>query len=97
MTPVTVNAKILLQEIWQTKLTWDEPLPDTIKDRWTTILVELQELPNLLIPRMYFPYNHPGTHVDNILYLQMPVQKLMELLCTSAVTTVFVLPCQRTV
>ena len=66
MTPVTVKAKILLQEIWQTKLTWDEPLPDTIKDRWTAILVELQELPNLLIPRIYFPHNHPGTHVDNI-------------------------------
>ena len=61
MTPVTVKAKILLQEIWQTKLTWDEPLPDTIKDRWTAILVELQELPNLLIPRIYFPHNHPGT------------------------------------
>ena len=33
MTPVTVKAKILLQDIWQTKLTWDESLPDTIKDR----------------------------------------------------------------
>ncbi|XP_065911263.1 uncharacterized protein [Dysidea avara] len=66
MTPVTVKAKILLQEIWQTKLTWDEPLPDTIKDRWTATLVELRELPNLLIPRLYFPHNHPGTQIDNI-------------------------------
>lgn len=66
MTPVTVKAKILLQEIWQTKFTWDEPLPDTIKDKWTAILVELKELPNLLIPRLYFPHNHPGTHIDNI-------------------------------
>lgn len=30
-TPVTVNAKILLQEIWLTKLTWDEPAPDNHK------------------------------------------------------------------
>ena len=35
VTPVTVRAKILLQEVWRTKLTWDEPLPETIKDRWT--------------------------------------------------------------
>jgi len=33
-TPVTVRTKILLQEIWQTKLTWDEPLPETIKDSY---------------------------------------------------------------
>ena len=32
-TAVTVRTKILLQEIWQIKLTWDEPLPETIKDR----------------------------------------------------------------
>ena len=52
VTPVTVRAKILLQEILQTKLTWDEPLPDMIKDRWTAIIVDLRELHNLL---MYFP------------------------------------------
>ena len=32
VTPVTVRTKILLQEIWQTKLTWDEPLPKEIKE-----------------------------------------------------------------
>ena len=40
VTPVTVRAKVLLQEIWLTKLTWDEPLPDTIKERWTAILAD---------------------------------------------------------
>ena len=66
VTPVTVRAKILLQEIWQTKLTWDEPLPDMIKDRWTAILADLRELPNLLIPRLYFPPSQTGTHIDNL-------------------------------
>ena len=66
VTPVTVRAKILLQEIWLTKLTWDEPLPDMIKDRWTAILADLRELPNLLIPRLYFPPSQTGTHIDNL-------------------------------
>jgi len=62
VTPVTVRMKILLQEIWQGKLTW---LPDTIKDRWTAILDDLRELP-ILMPRLYFPLNHAGTHIDNL-------------------------------
>ena len=63
---MTVRAKILLQEVWLTKTTWDEPLPDTIKERWTAILADLRELPNILIPRLYFPPSQIGTHIDNI-------------------------------
>ena len=66
VTPVTVRAKILLQEVWLTKLTWDEPLPDTIKERWTAILADLRELPNIYIPRLYFPRSQTGTHIDNL-------------------------------
>ena len=66
VTPVTVRAKILLQEIWQTKLTWDEPLPDMIMDKWIAILADLRELPNLLVPRLYFPPSQTGTHIDNL-------------------------------
>ena len=65
-TPVTVKAKILMQEIWQTKLSWDEPLPNVIKDKWIDILTDLQELPQLIIPRPYFPSNQPGTQIDNM-------------------------------
>ena len=66
VTPVTVQAKILLQEVWLTKLTWDEPLPEAIKDRWAAILADLRELPNLLMARLYFPPSQIGTHIDNI-------------------------------
>ena len=60
---MTVRAKILLQDIWKAKVTWDEPLPDTIKDKWTAILTDLRELPNLFIPRLYFK---GGTCIDNL-------------------------------
>jgi len=41
-TPVTVKTKILMQEIWQAKLPWDEPLPQIFKDKWNEILADLQ-------------------------------------------------------
>ena len=46
-TPVTIKANILLQNIWQSKLSWDEPLPTDISERWTSILADLIELPKL--------------------------------------------------
>ena len=66
VTLVTVRAKVLLQEIWLTNLTWDEPLPDAIKERWTAILAGLRELPNILMPRLYFPLSQTGTYIDNL-------------------------------
>jgi len=56
----------ILQEIWQTELTWDEPLPETINDEWIAVLSDLQELPQLLTPRPYFPHGQTGTKFDNI-------------------------------
>ena len=57
------RAKIVLQDIWKAKITWDDLLPDTIKDRWTAILTDLRELPNLFIPRLCFK---GGTHIDDL-------------------------------
>ena len=66
VTPVTVRAKILLQEVWLSKFTWDEPLSEAIKERWTAILADLTEIPNILMPRLYFPLSETGTLIDNI-------------------------------
>ena len=57
-TPVTIKAKILLQCIWQSKLSWDEPLPKDISDAWTSILADLNELPKFAVPRLYFKQRH---------------------------------------
>ena len=53
VTPVSVRAKILLQEIWQTKFTWDEPLSKEITDNWLSILPDLMKLSQFTIPRAY--------------------------------------------
>ena len=49
-TPVTVRAKILFQQIWQTKLTWDEPLPKEMAENRLIILPQLIKLPQFTIP-----------------------------------------------
>ena len=51
---ITIKAKILLQHIWQSKLSWDEPLPKDIGDSWTSILADLNEQPKLTVLRPYF-------------------------------------------
>ncbi|XP_065889733.1 uncharacterized protein [Dysidea avara] len=61
VTPVTVRAKILLQQVWQTKLTWDEPLPKEITDTWLTILPDLMKLSQFTVPRTYFSTSDTST------------------------------------
>ena len=64
-TPVTIRAKILLQEMWQKKCTWDTPLDDNITDRWLNIRGDILALPTLTFPRAYFP-SLPDRKIDHI-------------------------------
>ena len=52
--PVTVKAKIMMQELWKHNLTWDKELPGNFKENWIKWLNELQNLTPLEIPRQYF-------------------------------------------
>ncbi|XP_070529957.1 uncharacterized protein [Cardiocondyla obscurior] len=49
--PTTVMAKILLQEIWQLKLDWDESLPQEVHSRWAEFRSQLAYLGDIRIPR----------------------------------------------
>ena len=35
LSPVTISAKMLLQDLWHAKLGWDDPLPQQHLDQWT--------------------------------------------------------------
>ena len=37
ITPVTIQAKIFLQELWGKHLQWDEPLHDELKNKWNIL------------------------------------------------------------
>ena len=51
LSPFTVRAKILMQDIWTAGLDWDDPLPRTLLDRWHNWVNELQHLSSFEIPR----------------------------------------------
>ncbi|GJQ77878.1 hypothetical protein Trydic_g16131 [Trypoxylus dichotomus] len=44
LSPVVVNAKLLIQKIWQLNLSWDDIVPESIKDSWLTFTNELKSL-----------------------------------------------------
>ena len=52
--PVTVRAKLLLQTLWQNKVSWDEPLSSEYHQLWQSLLHDLQHLNTISIPRYYW-------------------------------------------
>ena len=60
--PVTVKAKIMMQELWKHNLKWDKELPESFKENWVKWLKEIQNLTTLEIPRQYF--NNVGSEVQ---------------------------------
>ncbi|XP_047991558.1 uncharacterized protein LOC125242543 isoform X1 [Leguminivora glycinivorella] len=49
--PLTVKAKLILQQIWQYDLEWDSPLPPELVKIWQTFYNNLISMPNMTIPR----------------------------------------------
>ena len=55
LSPVTVRAKIILQQIWEEKFDWDTPLPANIQKRWKNLAADLTTLSTTQYRRCYFP------------------------------------------
>ena len=53
--PAVVKMKILLQQLWQLKLGWDDPVPQHIHDVWLKWRSELTLISERHIERCYFP------------------------------------------
>ena len=53
VTPITMLFKVFLQELWQHKLHWDEPLPDDLKEQWLTIASNFPPCYKFSISRHY--------------------------------------------
>ncbi|XP_047041982.1 uncharacterized protein LOC124646011 [Helicoverpa zea] len=52
LSPVVVKPKIMLQNLWQLKLDWDQPVPDAIKNDWNKFSESIKYLSNLQVPRL---------------------------------------------
>lgn len=51
ISPILIRAKIILQELWLIKISWDDHLPLDIRNRWLAFREQLKELTQLSIPR----------------------------------------------
>ena len=52
--PSIIQAKILMQRLWELKIDWDDPVPDEVHDVWLQWRTELPLLSQLSIPCCYF-------------------------------------------
>ena len=53
VSPVTIQFKILFQELCQAKLDCDDPLPPELQHRWHDLMSSLQRSQAISIPRCY--------------------------------------------
>ena len=58
ITSVTIQTKILLQELWKMKVDWDEPLEESLQQRWNKMIQEVKEAAGHVMPRRYFTSMH---------------------------------------
>ncbi|XP_038117006.1 uncharacterized protein LOC119769172 [Culex quinquefasciatus] len=49
--PVVVTAKIIMQECWQLKCDWNDPVPDNIRIKWEKFFKELPKIRSYKIDR----------------------------------------------
>ena len=57
LSPITVCTKLLIQELWQKNMDWDEPLDQPTTSKWNYIADDLQKAVKTTIPRCYFDHN----------------------------------------
>lgn len=51
VTPMTLVGKIILQELWRTKLGWDEPVTGSLLQEWAGFLRDLPTVNGIKVPR----------------------------------------------
>lgn len=58
ITPFTIRVKCLFKELWLQKISWDEPLPTDIQEKWLKWCEELPSLSELKIPRKILGFSN---------------------------------------
>ena len=51
MAPVTLDGKLLMQQLWAENVDWDEEIPTNQRERWRKIANEIRSLHKNAIPR----------------------------------------------
>ena len=61
--PITVKAKIMIQDLWKQTLSWDESLPDEQKEQWLKWTDDIHNLTSIEVPRQHFFANVTKTQL----------------------------------
>lgn len=59
VSPAVITAKLIMQKLWNLKVTWDESVPVELHTKWTQFINELPNLNELAIPRMVLSHQNP--------------------------------------
>ncbi|XP_018407519.1 PREDICTED: uncharacterized protein LOC108783448 [Cyphomyrmex costatus] len=51
LAPVIITAKIIMQQLWATKCSWDDPIPPPLMQKWHNYHTQLIQLRNISLPR----------------------------------------------
>jgi hypothetical protein len=51
LSPCVIFIKNLLQELWKLNLTWDQPIPENLLEKWKTFRKELHLVERINVPR----------------------------------------------
>ncbi|XP_034947880.1 uncharacterized protein [Chelonus insularis] len=63
VSPITIRAKMLLQELWLHKLSWDQPVSQSIINRWLIIREEFTQLHEISLPRWIHSTRHSTVEI----------------------------------
>ncbi|KAK7909879.1 hypothetical protein WMY93_014563 [Mugilogobius chulae] len=66
LAPYTLLPKLLLQEMCRQRLSWDDPIPKSMSQCWTTWLQDLQKLEEFKVKRCIKSSTCKGTHVAQL-------------------------------
>lgn len=64
LTNFTIQGNILLQDIWKSKLGWDDEITDTLNENWTIWMNDLRHIFEFNIPRQYFTLNQKSSDIQ---------------------------------
>lgn len=64
VSPFILLGKQILQQMCRDKLSWDDPLPNSLQPQWESWLLELTNLADVKIQRCYVPANFKVQHYE---------------------------------
>ena len=50
LSPITVHAMLLTQELWRKQVSWDEPLDNEFNGKWHQIAADIEEAAQTVTP-----------------------------------------------